>query len=161
MSGEEEAAFLGAKLRYPRSAADGIRGLTREQVKAIAGAGFGVGGHTSNHSRLDELGDAAEARREIVEDKRTLEGITGRPVKYFAYPAGRFVHPAFDPAALVRDAGYEAAVTTQPGINDSGTDRYRLRRELTGTYMSPVVFRARVCGCYDPIRSLKRRLRRA
>lgn len=102
--------------------------MTSDQVRAMSASGMGLGGHTVNHPILARLA-APEARREIVDGKRRLESLVQSPVHLFAYPNGR---PREDwgaeHAAIVRDAGFEAAVTTAWGVADRGTDRFQLPR---------------------------------
>lgn len=102
--------------------------MTSEQVRAMAASGMGLGGHTVNHPILARLA-APEARREIVDGKQRLESLVQAPVRLFAYPNGR---PREDWGAehadIVRDAGFEAAVTTAWGVSDRRTDRFQLPR---------------------------------
>jgi peptidoglycan/xylan/chitin deacetylase (PgdA/CDA1 family) len=58
-----------------------------------------------SHPFLDRLPRARQAE-EIVESKRTLEAITGKPVRYFAYPNGDYDRNTL---AAVREAGFDAA----------------------------------------------------
>jgi peptidoglycan/xylan/chitin deacetylase (PgdA/CDA1 family) len=87
-----------------------------------------IGGHTVNHPILARLDEDA-ARREMVDGKRTLEGITGSAVRLFAYPNGR---PGDDygprEVRLARESGFIAAVSTRDGIGVRGTDLFQLPR---------------------------------
>ncbi|MCC7486344.1 MAG: polysaccharide deacetylase family protein [Burkholderiales bacterium] len=102
--------------------------MTSTQVKRLSDEGMEIGGHTTNHPVLAALGEA-EARSEIEENKRRLEDITGAPVRLFAYPNGK---PGRDyrreHVALVRQAGYRAAVSTAHGTAGPGCDPYQLPR---------------------------------
>jgi peptidoglycan/xylan/chitin deacetylase (PgdA/CDA1 family) len=101
--------------------------LSWEQVREMAEGGIDFGAHTVSHPILTAVAPA-DAEREIVESKATIERRTGRPVTAFAYPNGR--PEDFDDAVrrIVRDAGFRLAVTTVGGVNDSGTDPFELRR---------------------------------
>lgn len=98
------------------------------QVRALHRAGMGVGGHTVNHPILARL-DAAAARQEIAQGKAQLECILQAPVPLFAYPNGR---PDEDYRAehvqMVREAGFEAAVSTAWGSAGRDGDPYQLPR---------------------------------
>lgn len=98
------------------------------QVQALLRAGMGIGGHTVNHPILARL-EAAEAQHEISTGKARLEALLQAPVPLFAYPNGR---PDEDyraeHAAMVRAAGFEAAVSTAWGSARPGTDPYQLPR---------------------------------
>ena len=99
-----------------------------EQIRRLHDAGMEIGGHTVNHPILRVL-EEAEARAEIVGGKRRLEEITGAPVTLFAYPNGK---PGQDyglrDVALVRQAGFAAAVSTTPGAGNRASDLFQLPR---------------------------------
>ena len=70
-----------------------------------------MGAHTVTHRDLPSL-SAAAARNEIFDSKQTLETRLGHPVVSFNYPSGRYDDAV---VALVKQAGYQIAVTTQGG----------------------------------------------
>ena len=102
--------------------------MTTEQVRQLHLAGVEIGGHTINHPILARM-DEAGARHEIGGGKAALETIIGAPVRLFAYPNGK---PGQDylgaHARLVREAGFEAAVSTSWGAARPGSDLYQLPR---------------------------------
>ncbi|HEU4743455.1 MAG TPA: polysaccharide deacetylase family protein [Meiothermus sp.] len=58
-------------------------------VRDMAHDGHEIGNHTFHHVRLNNL-DKAAVLTELQAANRVLEGITGRPVRYFRPPGGRF-----------------------------------------------------------------------
>lgn len=102
--------------------------MRSEQLLELHRMGMQIGAHTVSHPILARL-PREEARAEIVQSKRALEAIIGAPVSLFAYPNGK---PGEDYApesvALAREAGFAAAVSTQPGVSDRRTDPFQLRR---------------------------------
>ncbi len=67
---------------------------------------------------------------EVDGGRRTLAGALGHAVRTFAYPHGRHDDRV---VAAVRDAGYQAAVGIERGLNDPTVDPLRLRRaEIAG-----------------------------
>ena len=102
--------------------------LNAEQLRALRAAGMHIGSHTHEHPLLTACTDA-EAEAEIAEGKSRLESVIREPVRFFAYPNGK---PGTDYARrhvdMVRRLGFEAAVTTQWGINTRQTDPYQLAR---------------------------------
>jgi len=102
--------------------------LTREMVLNLDRNGIEIGAHTVSHPILTSLDDAA-ARAEIADGKAELEAILGKPVPMFAYPNGK-VGKDFDArhVAMVREAGYDAAFTTEVGAITRNHDRYQLPR---------------------------------
>jgi len=86
---------------------------------------FDIGSHTSHHFRLGADLDSAVMQREIIESKKQLERELGKPVNLFCYPNGDYCDRTIEEVAK----HYEAAVTTQPGINgSSSTDFFTLQR---------------------------------
>lgn len=102
--------------------------MRSEQVLELHRMGMQIGAHTVSHPILARL-PREEARTEIVQSKRTLEAIVSAPVTLFAYPNGK---PGEDYAPesveLAREAGFAAAVSTQPGVSDRKTDPFQLKR---------------------------------
>lgn len=102
--------------------------MTTKQLKALHAAGMEIGGHTDHHPILARLNDT-EAKAEIAIGKTRLEAILGFPVRLFAYPNGK---PGTDyrpeQATIVRELGFEAAVSTQHGTSSQATDPYQLAR---------------------------------
>ena len=102
--------------------------MTGAQLRSLASAGMGLGGHTANHPILTRLDDAT-ARREIGEGREALQGIVRQPVSLFAYPNGK---PGIDYAAvhvrMAKECGFAAAVSTAPGAARSGSSAHELPR---------------------------------
>jgi peptidoglycan/xylan/chitin deacetylase (PgdA/CDA1 family) len=87
-----------------------------------------IGAHTVSHPILAQVSIDA-ARREIGEGRVQLEHIIGAPVRVFAYPNGK---PGRDyrceHVALVRDLGFDCAVSTAWGAARAGADLYQIPR---------------------------------
>jgi peptidoglycan/xylan/chitin deacetylase (PgdA/CDA1 family) len=102
--------------------------LTTAQVRGLRDAGVEIGAHTATHPILTRL-DAAAARDDMAQGKETLEGILKEPVRLFAYPNGR---PGQDydarHAAMARDLGFSAAVSTAWGAAHHGCDLFQVPR---------------------------------
>jgi len=106
---------------------DGLM-MTTGQLKALHAAGMEIGGHTHRHPILAKL-DRNPARNEIAAGKTWLEDTLGTPVRVFAYPNGK---PGSDylpeQADIVRELGFEGAVSTQRGASTRQSDVFQLRR---------------------------------
>lgn len=102
--------------------------MTSAQVNELKRGGMDIGGHTVNHPILAKL-PAERARAEIAEGKRALEDITGGPIALFAYPNGK---PGADYLAehvkMVKELGFEGAVSTAWGAGTGKPDRFQLPR---------------------------------
>ncbi len=61
--------------------------MSKDQVKQLSDAGHEIGSHTWDHKNIKKFTDTDWAIQ-IDKPTKTLEGITGKPVKYFAYPFG-------------------------------------------------------------------------
>jgi peptidoglycan/xylan/chitin deacetylase (PgdA/CDA1 family) len=96
-------------------------------VRALAGLGFGVGGHTVRHVILSRV-TSERSWAEIRGSRTAIEAGLGSTPTGFAYPNGR--SPDYSPATieLVRKAGFAWAVTTRLGLNTAQTPPYELRR---------------------------------
>jgi peptidoglycan/xylan/chitin deacetylase (PgdA/CDA1 family) len=61
--------------------------MSRQQVKELSDAGNEIGSHTWDHKNIRQFTDADWAIQ-IDKPTKTLETITGKTIKYFAYPFG-------------------------------------------------------------------------
>lgn len=102
--------------------------MTSEQVNKLAAGGMELGAHTVNHPILKSLDDGA-AYREIDQSRSAVERIAGSPVTIFAYPNGQ---PELDyscrDVTLVKEAGFDGAVSTARGVSLPGSDSFQLPR---------------------------------
>jgi peptidoglycan/xylan/chitin deacetylase (PgdA/CDA1 family) len=102
--------------------------MTSTQVVALQRAGMEIGGHTITHPVLAAI-PIEEASREITGGRHQLEQITGDAVRLFAYPRGR---PKRDytstHVSLVREFGFDAAVSTAWGVCQPDADLFQIPR---------------------------------
>lgn len=61
--------------------------MSKDQVKELSDAGHVIGSHTWDHKSVKKY-VAADWPVQIDKPTRQLEAITGKPIKYFAYPFG-------------------------------------------------------------------------
>ena len=98
--------------------------LDADSVRSLARSGFEFGSHSHTHRILTQLADA-EVKYELSESKAALETILGKEVKYFCYRGGHYNDRV---KALLREAGYVAAVCSKPGLNTTKADLLALNR---------------------------------
>jgi peptidoglycan/xylan/chitin deacetylase (PgdA/CDA1 family) len=102
--------------------------LSTAEVRAARHANIEIGGHTVNHPILTQIDDG-QARSEIADSKAHLEQILREKITLFAYPNGR---PNQDylvrHAAMVKEAGFVAAVSTASGAAKHDSDLFQLPR---------------------------------
>jgi peptidoglycan/xylan/chitin deacetylase (PgdA/CDA1 family) len=132
----ERAKYLAPELRHELvERLDRLAGtrqtglmLTDDMIRNMAREGVEIGAHTISHPILAKLNDES-ASFEIAESKRQLEAITGKPVRYFAYPNGK---PGIDfherHMAMAREIGFSAAFSTAMGAAGRQHDRFALPR---------------------------------
>ena len=133
-SGDAPAFAREMLARYPLSPAalEPYRGMSVETMRAAAsGSLFEIGAHTVSHPYLTHIPLSAR-RVEIEECRREIEAAVGRRVRYFAYPGGDYDAATL---ALVRNAGYEAALATVSKHLEAD-DRYEIER--VGIYSPPL-----------------------
>jgi peptidoglycan/xylan/chitin deacetylase (PgdA/CDA1 family) len=83
-----------------------------------------VGAHTVMHPFLSALPISSQ-KQEIQQSKTHLEEILGHPVRSFAYPYGDYTK---DTIAVVREAGFTCACSTNKGSVKRQSDRFQLPR---------------------------------
>lgn len=106
------------------------RALDLDGVRELARGGLvSIGAHTQTHPVLASI-PREEQRLEIERSRDALAACLGAPPRTFAYPFGGRTDFTPSTAALVRAAGFDAAVTTaaEPAWPDG--DRYRVPRFL-------------------------------
>jgi len=102
--------------------------MNEHEVKELARAGMEIGGHTVNHPILT-CEDEDEARREITEGKMFLEMLLNRKLRFFAYPNGQYSKDYNEQhMKIVKEAGFDAAVTTNNGVIDKSSGVFELPR---------------------------------
>lgn len=116
--------------------------MTADEVRRLRAAGMEIGGHTWSHPILNSVGDE-EAYSEIVRGKTELEAILRENISVFAYPNGN-PERDFSPkhVAMIREAGFAAAVTTERGVGKSDSDPLLIPR-FTPWDRTPLRFAAR------------------
>jgi peptidoglycan/xylan/chitin deacetylase (PgdA/CDA1 family) len=111
-----------------------------------------IGAHTRTHPALPKVSDEL-AWSEIAGSKAELEDRLGREVSTFAYPAGMFGERE---AEMVRRAGFEVGVTTQPGLNRFGVRPETLHRSLVDRQDDIGVFVGKLTGLLDAPWTIRR-----
>ena len=125
-----------------------------EVGELVAGGLVDVQSHTLTHPLLPQVDDA-RSREEIVASKAEIERHVPYAVTSFCYPAGLYGPRE---VGFVREAGYAAAVTTNPGVNAGGGDLLQLRRTLVYGADDLATFRAKLGGALDNETVLRRKL---
>jgi len=133
--------------------------LTWEKVQEMGKSNWiSFGAHTMHHPVLAYLADPAELRFEVTQCRAVLEQRLGLAIRTFAYPLGKREQIGDTVQAAVRQAGYQWAVTTLPGMNTARTDPYLLRRRNVGVNQHWLTVAAETAGVWGFFSLLSRRL---
>ena len=102
--------------------------MSSTQVQELHRAGMQIGAHTVSHPILAKLAPA-DARNEMAGSRQRLEDLLGQRVGLFAYPNGKAGDDyGNEHADLVRELGFDAAFSTDPGAAVMGSDLMQLPR---------------------------------
>lgn len=79
--------------------------LTWSTAKTLLAAGHTIGGHTVQHQSLGQITEA-EIRREVHDDKQTIEDTLAIKISDFAYPYGTAADMSITAQAIIQAAPY-------------------------------------------------------
>lgn len=112
--------------------------MTKDQVKKLSDEGNVIGSHTWNHQDVRHYKDT-DWDKQISSSARELEAITGKPVKYFAYPFGAWNKNAI-PALKKRNIAAAFQLSTKMDPDDP---LYTIRRMIVpGSWTAPTMLKA-------------------
>jgi peptidoglycan/xylan/chitin deacetylase (PgdA/CDA1 family) len=108
------------------------RYMSREQVKQLSDEGNVIGSHTWDHHNVKKY-QGNDWVTQIEKPTKTLEEITGKNIKYFAYPFG-----LWNPEAIpqLKERGMAAAFILSEK-RDQQDPLYTIRRIIASGYWSP------------------------
>lgn len=101
-------------INLPKQPPDDFRPLTWEQVASLERRGISFGAHTVSHPTLAAEDDRV-AKQEIETSTARIRDKLARPSSVFCYPTGRYADFGSREIALVKAAGYSAALSSEPG----------------------------------------------
>jgi peptidoglycan/xylan/chitin deacetylase (PgdA/CDA1 family) len=133
--------------------------LGGDDLRSLARDGWDIGSHSATHADLTALDDKALVA-EVLESKQRIEDVLGSPVRYFAYPKGRYTSRVLRACS---SAGYAAAFSMDDGFISTTTNRFAIPRiGVDGTHsyqefktlMTPSCIRLRQIVKGSPLRRL-------
>ena len=114
------------------------RYMSKDQIKKLADSGHVIAGHTWDHHMVTKY-VGADWDTQLVKPKTQLEAITGKPVKYFAYPFGLWNEAAIPE---LKSRGYQLAFILSTK-RDSTEPLYTIRRMIVpGTWSTNGMLKA-------------------
>lgn len=130
--------------------------LSWGEIREMRDAGvFKVGSHALGPEPLVDINSEDEVKRQIFESKKILEEKLGAEAEVFSYPEGGF-NPKI--RQLVIDAGYKAAVATNPGRDYPDDDIFALKRlRISENAANLFVFWVETSGLYTFMKEWKRK----
>ncbi|MEO7445826.1 MAG: polysaccharide deacetylase family protein [Ferruginibacter sp.] len=109
------------------------RYMTKDMMKELSDGGHAVVGHTWDHHMVTKYTDE-DWKKQIDEAHTTIATITGKEVKYFAYPFGIWNHAS---AETLQQKGMKLAFQLSTK-RDSTLPLYTVRRMIVpGTWSTP------------------------
>ena len=114
----------------PQKGRSEYRTLTTPELhELIQGGMLRIGAHTENHLALSAQSEETQ-RAEIIQSKRKLEMLLGRPVTEFAYPFGLpEEHYSQKAVSIAREAGFRLACSTARAcVRNSQPDFFQIPR---------------------------------
>jgi peptidoglycan/xylan/chitin deacetylase (PgdA/CDA1 family) len=105
--------------------------MTKTQIKDLSDKGNCIGAHSWDHNPVTKY-KGADWDVQLLNPKKKLESITGKPVNYFAYPSG-----IWDKAAIpkLKSNGYQLAfiLSTKSDLTEP---LFTVRRLIVSGYLS-------------------------
>ncbi len=99
--------------------------MSVEQLQSLSNHPlFDIGVHTSTHPAL-AFHDHSFQKKEISDNKKFLEDITGKRLDLLSYPYGNYNNTTIN---AVRDCGLSIAFTTEEDIITKNSNQYKLGR---------------------------------
>ena len=106
--------------------------MTKDMVKQLSDEGNQIGSHTWDHHNVKKY-QGKDWETQIDKPTKTLEEITGKEIKYFAYPFGLWNEQAFPE---LRKRGFVAAYSLAEKRSQNDP-LFTIRRIIASGYWSP------------------------
>lgn len=143
------------KVDYQKIESTRILSLLRsEEIRVLERDDVKIALHTHRHRLPDEVKDA---KREIEDNRRSLEPVVGRRLTHFCYPSGEWSVRHWP---ILRACQVRTASTCDSGLAYSTTPKLALPRILDDSRVSFVEFEAEISGFSELLRWVRGKSRR-
>jgi peptidoglycan/xylan/chitin deacetylase (PgdA/CDA1 family) len=154
LEGDAAKKFSLQRLRRSRS----FEFMNEKDLKNISqNSLFEIGSHTTDHADLGIMTDEEKLRYEILHDKNTLEGMTGRPVQRLAFPFGGYGNVSPQALNIIQAAGFRSAFTIVPSFWSRERNLFLIGRDSLSVELGDHVWDGLLRGGYDSFSFLKGR----
>ncbi|HUH32796.1 MAG TPA: polysaccharide deacetylase family protein [Daejeonella sp.] len=118
--------------------------MSRAQVKTLSDNGHVIGSHTWDHHNVKKY-QGEDWVTQIEKPTKTLKEITGKDIKYFAYPFG-----LWNPEAIpeLKKRGFEGAFVLAEK-RDEKDPLFTIRRIIASGYWSPRTLHNSIVNSFD------------
>jgi peptidoglycan/xylan/chitin deacetylase (PgdA/CDA1 family) len=132
---------------YAKIESSRILSLVRpEEMRELERSGVKIALHTHRHRLPNDLD---RGRREIEENRRSLEPVVGRPLTHFCYPSGKWSEQHWP---ILQATQVQTATTCDSGLTYAATPRLALPRFLDDNRVSFIEFEAELTGFSELLR---------
>lgn len=124
--------------------------LNWEQIGEMDSNLVCFGSHTMSHPILTKI-SLEKVKKEIFGSKDEIEKKIGRKIKLFAYPNGDISDFNDKIIEILKEAGFDCAVTTIDGYCKIGDDLFKLKRKVVDGEFSIPCLVAKIVGLWIPL----------
>ena len=106
--------------------------------------------HTVSHLKLHRL-SLEEAKKEILNSKRTIEEKLNKKCKFFAYPYGKYNLEIIE---ILKKNGFELGLTIKEGLVLATDNYFSLKRNFIGSQTNFIQFKGKLNISIDILRKI-------
>ena len=130
---------------------NGIRSpepLTWDEINEMKSAGLEIGCHSGAHKNVAQL-NKETLQREIASSRKRILDMTGTSARSFAYPFGNADSFNERTESALKKSGYERIYTNIMGMDNSGSEPFRIRRIRIYNTDNIFRFKIKIAGAYN------------
>ena len=126
-----------------------FKNINSKQCKELYEMGVDIQLHTHRHRFPPH--DLEDSKKEILDNKKILEVITGKTLHHLCYPSGEHSTAQYP---ILEELDVHSATVVENGLNDSNSHKYELTRFLDGENIHQIEFEAEMSGFSEYLRKL-------
>lgn len=133
-------------ITVPASPPEKYQVLRWDEVREMSKHGIDFGAHTVTHPILSRVETTESLRQEMATSRDRIAEELGKPTLHFCYPSGRREDLDGRVKQLAAAAGFQTAVTTEPGLNLLMADLLLLKRVGVDPHLNFHYFARQLAG---------------